>query len=81
MVYGFVIHKQLVLETLKEKGLMVGKLKSSGMNFNIKKIFGLIHEVCQQLVYGFALHKQLVLVHWEEKGLKYGKFENIRMNF
>ena len=33
LVYCFVIHKQLVFETLKGQGLMLGKSKNSRKNF------------------------------------------------
>ena len=38
LVCGFVIQKQLVLITLKEQGLVLGKFESSRMNFKHRKI-------------------------------------------
>ena len=76
LVYGFVIHKRLVL--VWGLGAILRPFLKVLYCYKTKKNsrFRLSLEVCQQLVYGFVIHKRLVLVPLEEQGLMLDKFES-----
>ena len=69
-MYGFVIHKQLVLIPLKEQGLILDKLESSGMNFWHRKIqeLGLFLKFANSWYMVLSSTNNWYLYLWKNKG-------------